>query len=266
MPASLFEPGLMRTCRIQSVIVHSPSLKSFYLPSSLDAAPGQFVNLWLPGVDEKPISISGMRDGLMELSVKSVGPFTRALMDCAPGDLVGIRGPFGTGFSPASNSLLIGGGTGIAPIRFLAQSLRDRGMPYALVCGARSRCELIFEDELREWGCRFASDDGTCGICGVVTDLLDEAGESGLISVVCAAGPEPMLLRIMAWADGRSLPYQISFERYMKCGIGICGSCCLDGSGIRVCVEGPVLGKDQIAQVTECGLPHRDASGLRLGE
>jgi dihydroorotate dehydrogenase electron transfer subunit len=72
-----------------------------------------------------------------------------------------------------------------------------------------------------------------------------------------------MLARILEIADERDIDVQLSFERYMKCGIGICGQCCLDGSGIRVCVEGPVLRREEIRETTEIGLPHRDATGTR---
>ena len=257
------DQGMLRTCRIQRVVTHSSSVKSFCLPRLFDAVPGQFVNLWIPGVDEKPLSISGMRSEAMELSVKAVGPFTRRLLECGAGDWVGIRGPFGNGFTLEPHAVLVGGGIGIAPIRFLAQVMADRAIPFTLVCGARTKEELIFESELRGWECHLSTDDGSCGSCGLVTDLLDGLVEKHPVSTLCAAGPEPMLLRIVEFADRHSLPYQVSFERYMKCGIGVCGSCCLDGSGIRLCVEGPVLNRDQVRQVTEFGLPHRDASGRR---
>ncbi|MCU0612055.1 MAG: dihydroorotate dehydrogenase electron transfer subunit [Candidatus Eisenbacteria bacterium] len=257
--------GMLRMCRILEVVAHSPVLKSFLVPRLFDALPGQFVNLWLPGIDEKPFSISGIRETCMELSVKAVGPFTRRLIECAEGEWVGIRGPFGNGFPLEPGALLVGGGIGMAPIRFLAQMMAERGLPCTLVCGARTRADLIFEPELLRWGCHMSTDDGSCGTCGQVTDLLDGLMAEHPASAVCAAGPEPMLLRIMEFADRWSLPYHISFERYMKCGIGICGQCCVDGSGIRLCIEGPVLNRDQTRLVTEFGLPHRDASGLRPG-
>ena len=88
--------------------------------------------------------------------------------------------------------------------------------------------------------------------------------EEQKIEYVYAAGPEVMYLPLLEILKRYDLPYEISFERYMKCGIGICGQCTLDGSGIRVCLEGPVLNREQIAHITEIGSVHRDASGRRI--
>ncbi len=255
--------GQMRLCQVVEVVTHSPGLKSFSLPLDLRAQPGQFVMLWLPGVDEKPLSISWAGNGLVELTVKAVGPFTHRIMRLAPGDWVGIRGPFGRPFTVQAHSLLVGGGVGAAPLRFLAHVLREHAAPFTFLCGVRTRGELIFERQLQEWGCLFTSDDGSCGTCGMVTDLLDEVASERPVSMVCASGPEAMLVKVIRWAHDRGIPYEVSLERYMKCGIGLCGSCCLDGSGIRVCTEGPVLTAAEIAHVRELGLPRRDASGQR---
>lgn len=260
---NVHEAGMMRTCRILGVTPHGESVVTLRLPRLFEAIPGQFVTLWLPGVDEKPFSISGTIPDAMEVSVKAVGPFTERLVRCRPGDRIGIRGPFGTGFVAQPGALLVGGGIGAAPLRFLAQVMAERSMPFTMVCGARTEREIPFREDLARWGCLLSTDDGTCGECGVATDVARRLAEGERFSCVYAAGPEPMLVQVMALAEAKGLPCQISFERYMKCGIGLCGSCCLDGSGIRLCVEGPVLSAEQARQVTEFGLPHRDASGLR---
>lgn len=253
----------MHVVRIQAVRTHGPRLKTFSLPRLFEASPGQFVMLWLPGVEEKPFSISGLGTHTMDLTVKEVGPFTEALGRCAPGDWVGIRGPFGRGFQPVDRALLVAGGTGAAPLRFLAQVMEARGLSFSMLCGAKTALDLPFREDLERWGCDLATEDGSCGSCGLVTQLAEAALSTGSFSCVCGAGPEPMLLRLARLADEAGLPYQLSFERYMKCGIGLCGSCCLDGSGIRLCVEGPVLTPEEVRGVTEWGLPPRDASGRR---
>lgn len=253
----------MHTFPIRKVVTHHARLKSFYFEQTFPIVPGQFVNLWLPGVDEKPFSVSNCHDGLIEITVKAVGPYTHALLQCEPGALIGIRGPFGHGFKEQDATLVVGGGMGIAPLRYLVQSLQRSPLRYWAICGARTREELIFLPEWEVARTSFATDDGSFGEHASAVQLMRPLLEREHVSSICACGPEPMLLAVRALADECHVPFQLSFERYMKCGIGICGSCCLDGSGIRVCNEGPVLTALDLAEVTELGVPHRDASGRR---
>jgi dihydroorotate dehydrogenase electron transfer subunit len=256
----------MRTYPIKRIVKHSETVKSFYFDKIFDAEPGQFINLWLPGVDEKPFSISNIADGEMELSIKKYGVFTTRLFESAPGDYVGIRGPFGRGsFSLRRDALLVGGGIGIAPLRFLAKRLQREKISFVSLLGALSKDELIFRDDFEKISsCYFTTDDGSFGKKGRVTDILAEIIESRNIKYVYAAGPEIMYLPLLKILNRYKMSYEISFERYMKCGIGICGQCTLDGSGIRVCLEGPVLKKELVEQITEIGAVHRDASGRRI--
>ncbi len=255
--------------RIEDVIVHHEALKTFVLEAPFPVAPGQFIMLWLPGVDEKPFSPSlvtqrwRLRAGRIEVTARAVGPFTRALMACRPGQTVGIRGPFGQGFSLEPCSLLVGGGMGIAPLRYLADALDSNGLPFQAMLGARTAADLLFVDWFQRRSASFYTDDGSAGVSGPVTQSLDVELESGQFRAVCACGPEPMLLAVKKACETHSIPYQLAFERYMKCGIGLCGQCCMDGTGIRVCKEGPVLTARELAGVTELGLPHRDATGAR---
>jgi dihydroorotate dehydrogenase electron transfer subunit len=251
----------MRTFKVVRVIEHAPLLKSFYVDAPFAAEPGQFVNLWIPGVDEKPFSISDLADGLLELSVKGLGSFTRRLMDVRPGDWLGIRGPHGSPFRLEDNSVLVGGGIGFAPLRFLARRLRDAGLKHRVAIGVRARDDLIFSTELT--GYEIASEDGSVGELGRVTGVLEPMLDAARPRAIYAAGPEPMLLAVRDIAKQRGIPAQLSLERYMKCGVGLCGQCCLDGPGARVCVEGPVFEGSALEGVTELGAPHRTASGRR---
>ena len=252
----------VRSLPVLDVIEWGAGIRSLRFPRWLDASPGQFVFLWLPGVDEKPFSISDLDEDVMELTLRAVGPFTRALEAVEPGDLLGLRGPFGRGFQLRDDALLLGGGMGIAPIRFLARELERRGGSPPLLLGARGVDELFQRDDFARLGALFATEDGSLGHRGLVTDLLEPLLGQGQ-PCLCACGPEPMLLALRGIAQRLGLPCQLSFERYMKCGLGICGQCCLDGSGIRLCVEGPVLHGADMDEVTDLGLPHRDATGLR---
>jgi dihydroorotate dehydrogenase electron transfer subunit len=252
----------MQTLRVSRVVEHAPGLTSLYLPALFDVEPGQFVNVWLPGVDEKPFSVSALSGGSLELSVKAIGTFTRRLAAIAEGDWLGIRGPCGRGFTPVADSVLVGGGIGVAPLRLLAHTLAAKDLRHHLLFGVKSRADLIFPaDYLTQ--AELWSDDGSLGARGLVTDGLRALLERERPQVIYGSGPEPMLLQVRQLARQHQIPVQLSFERTMKCGFGICGQCCLDGSGIRLCVDGPVLTEKELALVTELGLPHRRASGAR---
>ena len=253
----------MRTVPVRRVVVHAPDLKSFYLPREFHVAPGQFVLLWLPGVDEKPFSVSGVVDEFLEVTIKAVGPFSRAMMDLAAGQRIGLRGPFGRGFDPAGPAILVGGGCGVAPVRHLAREMARTGLEFELLLGARTATDLMFRDEYRRAGAWLVTEDGSLGTRGLVTDRLRELLAQGRHRHLFAAGPEGMLLAVREIADRHLVDYQLSFERYMKCGIGICGHCSMDGTGIRMCCEGPVLSRQDLAGITDLGLPHRDAAGAR---
>ncbi|MBI5543250.1 MAG: hypothetical protein HY901_05140 [Deltaproteobacteria bacterium] len=127
------DPAKMRTLRVLEVVEHGPGLKSLYFEQPFEAEPGQFVNVWIPGVDEKPFSISDLSGGRLELSVKAYGAFSSRLLEARPGDYLGIRGPFGHGFRLESDAVLVAGGIGLAPIRFLSHRLTARGMAHRVV-------------------------------------------------------------------------------------------------------------------------------------
>ncbi len=255
---------LMKTFPIKKIVEHGPGVKSFYFERTFDVQAGQFVNLWIPGVDEKPFSVSAVQEDLIEISVKAYGPFTHALMQKKTGEYLGVRGPFGHGFTLRNNALLIGGGIGIAPLRLLTQQLKQQGFRFVSLLGAATAYEIIFADDFEKLGtCYFTTDDGTRGKKGLVTEDVAEIIQKEGIEQVYAAGPEIMFVILKKILDPLGITYEFSMERYMKCGIGICGQCVLDDSGIRLCVEGPVVNQDDLKSITELGLPHRDASGRR---
>ena len=256
---------LMHTYPIRKIVEHGPGVKSFYFEQPFDIKAGQFINLWTPGVDEKPYSVSAIVDDYIEISVKVFGPFSKDLMTRQVGEYLGIRGPFGNGFTLHNQALLIGGGIGIAPLRILSMELQKHHLRHVNLLGAAVGYEIIFADEFEKAAKTYLmTDDGSKGEQGLVTRHLLEIINKEKIEFIYAAGPEIMFVKVKELIDSLNIPYEFCMERYMKCGIGICGQCCLDGSGIRLCVEGPVLNKEALEQVTELGLPHRDASGRRI--
>ena len=252
----------MHTYRVERVVEHGPALKSFYFRVPFVPLPGQFVNLWIPGVDEKPFSVSDVVDGQIELSVKAYGPFTQRLMQAQVGDFLGVRGPYGSSFSLEDDAFLVGGGIGLAPLRLLSRRLREKGLKHRMVIGLRSRSDLIFPDEFK--GAEITSEDGSIGAKGLVTAALEPLLARERPRLFYIAGPERMLVAVMEQARRFGVEAQVSLERYMKCGVGLCGQCCLDGPGLRVCVEGPVFDAKRLEGVTDLGQPHRTASGRRV--
>ena len=215
--------------------------------------------LWIPGLDEKPFAIVA-RDPLT-ITVAAVGPFSRAVHALNVGDCVGWRGAFGHGFdlSGADAALLIGGGYGVAALYFAATELRKQNRETIVAIGGRSADDILFAERMQALGARveIATEDGSRGAQGFVTDAARDYFNR--ISSILACGPEAMLVAVMRAANAKNIPAQLSVERYMKCGFGICGQCTLNGK--LVCQDGPVFSAKALAQMTEFGRVHRDASG-----
>jgi dihydroorotate dehydrogenase electron transfer subunit len=207
----------------------------------LEARPGQFVMVWLPGVDEKPFSL--VDDDPATLTVVRVGPFTERMQRLRPGGQVYLRGPLGNGFSLAGERpLLVGGGCGAAPLAFLAKLLRGAGLPVTVALGAQTGRELLLEERFAGLGASLlvTTEDGSAGEQGLVTEAAVRRLAAGQHDQVYACGPEPMLARVVELCRTYSVPGELSWEAYMRCGIGVCGSCDR-GDGLLVCRDGPVF-------------------------
>ncbi len=251
---------LPRVISIQHIVDENEYTKTFVLGDRIPTAiPGQFVMLWIPGLDEKPFAVVE-RDPLT-LTVAAVGPFTHALHAMHVGDRVGWRGPFGRGFDLDGDgqALLIGGGYGVAALYFAATELVKRKVPTTLAIGGRTARDVLLEERSRSLGLNVvvATEDGSRGTRGFVTEAVRDQWETK--PRVFACGPEAMLVAIVREALARNLPAQVAVERYIKCGFGICGQCTL--SGKLVCQDGPVMTAQELAQLPEFGRVHRDASG-----
>lgn len=251
---------LPRTVQIKEIIPENSSTKTLVLDDAIpNATPGQFIMLWIPGIDEKPFAIVA-RDPLT-ITVAAVGPFSHALHARKVGDPVGWRGPFGNGFNLNGDgaTLLIGGGYGVAALYFAACELKKQNRAVIAALGGQSAQDLVYENRMREIGAQveIATEDGSHGSPGFVTD----AARPWLsrVSNVLACGPEAMLVAIMREALTKNVPAQLAVERYIKCGFGICGQCAL--SGKLVCMDGPVFTAKELSQLPEFGRVHRDASG-----
>jgi dihydroorotate dehydrogenase electron transfer subunit len=233
---------------IAEIRTENPTVRSFVLDGKMALTPGQFVMAWLPGLDEKPFSPS-CADPLT-LTVTRVGPFTTAMHALSVGDKLWLRGPFGRGFSLCSGTmLLVGGGCGAAPLLYLAQVARQTDQDVHVVLGARTAQGLFFQAQYGRLGCSLylSTDDGTIGAKATSVQVASSLLNTGRIPVdtLYACGPEPMLEAVYQLARTHNLPAQLSYEAYMRCGIGVCGSCALGGA--LVCHDGPVFDRPPAA-------------------
>ena len=235
----------------------TPSVRSFILDLSLDFIPGQYVMVWIRGVDEIPMSLSGSN----MITVQKAGDATSALFGLGAGDTIGIRGPYGNGFDIWDPVLIVAGGVGAAPLAPLAGAACEIGYDVLTLLGARTRSELLFQQRFSDAGeVMIATDDGSAGFHGRVTDLLDGA----TCRHIYACGPEPMMYALLRMLNDQELKCAwFSLHRYIKCGIGVCGACCIDPSGERACVDGPVFRGSELIG-SEFGRYRRGADGVRI--
>jgi len=217
--------------------------------------PGQFTMLYAFGVGEVPVSVSGCGGEALVQTIRAVGAVTRALCAAEPGDMIGVRGPFGTDWqvngADGRDMVVVAGGIGLAPLRpvLLAALARRQGRVVLLV-GARSPGELIFPRELETWRRRGAdvrvivdqADVGWDGRVGLVTELIKEAVADPARTAAFVCGPEIMMrLSAQALADA-GVPageIRVSLERNMRCGAALCGHCQL--GPLLLCRDGPVV-------------------------
>jgi NAD(P)H-flavin reductase len=232
---------------------------------------GQFTMLDAFGVGEVPISISGdpTRPGPLEHTIRDVGAVTHALVTASEGDVLGVRGPFGTTWDVTDGQggdvVLVAGGIGLAPVRPALLELltqRDRYNRVVLLYGARTPEDILFGEDLRSWARDLGVDvDITVdngqhawrGKVGVVTQLVPRAGFDPRHTLALVCGPEVMMRYVAQALVDRGVPahrVRLSMERSMKCGIGLCGHCQL--RELFVCVDGPVLAYDRLAPLLTC--------------
>jgi len=210
------------------------------LDHSLPAQAGQFVMVWLPGLNEKPFSI--VDDDPLTLSISALGPFSTVMVNRTVGDKVWVRGPYGHGFQlMGRRPLLIGGGCGVAPLALLSRQLAESVEDLSVIVGASTASRLMLVERFRALGCRvrLATDDGSAGHRGTVVEAALPVIDSGTVDAVYACGPEGMLITLAQFCTLTGVRCQLSLERYMRCGVGLCGSC--HCGGLLVCHDGPVL-------------------------
>lgn len=209
---------------------------------------GQFLHI-LCGGDaylRRPISVCEVIDKKsirFIFSVKGIG--TDALSQKNVGDEIDILGPLGNGFDTESAEgrvLLVGGGIGIFPLLELAKVFGKRA---SVLLGFRSKSEMMMTEEFAKYADNVfvATDDGSCGYKGFVTELLRDITESNDVSEILVCGPMPMMKAVSNIAAEKNISAQVSLEERMGCGIGACVTCActINGQRKRVCKDGPVF-------------------------
>lgn len=230
--------------------------------------PGQFNMLAVFGVGEVPISLSGdpAQPERLVHTIRVVGPVSAALVGCGPGDVLGLRGPFGVGWPMAEAAgrdvVIIAGGLGLAPLRpAIYRLLAERGRygKIVLLYGARNPGEILFRHDLESWRRRldvdievtvdYAASDWRSHV-GVVTALVRRVAFDPLHAIALVCGPEVMMRFAIAALRGAGCADEamyLSVERNMKCAIGFCGHC--QFGPVFVCRDGPVFRCDQVRTI-----------------
>ena len=250
---------MYRVVEIEEVRDEAKDVKTFFFRDTSNPQPGQFYMIWIPQVDEFPMSISYIGE-LKGFTVKKIGKGTSKMHSLKKGDKLWLRGPYGKGFKiEEGKALVVGGGTGMATLAPLAEMLEDRD----IIIAAKSEDEIIFRNRFKE-NVFFATDDGSLGFKGFATELAERMIEEDDYKIIYTCGPEMMIRKMVDIAKERRMKIQASLERYMKCGIGICDSCTING--YRVCVDGPVFSEKYLFNMDDLGRRWRAKSGKLISK
>ena len=233
--------------------------------------PGQFNMLYLFGMGEVAISISGDSEKALPVvhTIRAVGTVTKAMQNLQTGDVIGVRGPFGSSWpietAKGKDVLVIVGGIGLAPLRpvlyYLMAHREDYGQ-VSLLYGARTPEDQIFMSEYSEWSKKLAvytivdrvdkTKNNWQGQVGVVTNLIAKAKFDANNSIAMICGPEIMMRFVGLTLKDQGMSLEnifISMERNMKCAIGFCGHCQL--AGTFICKNGPVYTYQEMEKYLE---------------
>jgi dihydroorotate dehydrogenase electron transfer subunit len=233
------------------------------------AKPGQFLNVKITNSYEpllrRPFSIHGVRGANIEILFEVVGKGTEILSQRKTGEYLDIVGPLGNGFNYTLHAtrytlpILVAGGMGVAPLFFLAESLKNHKV--TVLIGAKTKRQVLCEKEFKELGCevKIATEDGSKGFKGLVTELLRNElyAIRYTLYAIYGCGPRPMLKEVANISKKYNIPAQISLEEHMACGIGVCLGCVVklrtpnselrtDFEYKRVCKDGPVFDAENI--------------------
>lgn len=266
MPQTIPDIYLPRQARVEQILVENSQISTFVLAFSAPLfndtfryQPGQFMLVSMPHCGEAPISISSTptRPGNIHLSVRKAGKLTQAMHGLRVGDTLGLRGPYGRPFPmqelAGRDLLFVAGGIGLAPLRAVINGCLDQRDSFGaltVLYGSRTPSDIAFQADLAQWrkqgvDCRLtvdAAEPGWEGSVGLVTSLMDQLTPEVSRSTALLCGPPLMFRAVLGRLEGMGFGDEqvlTTMERHMKCGVGICRHCHMDGK--LACVDGPVF-------------------------
>ena len=254
---------------IEKVIDETPTVRTLVFSDNImsNVLPGQFAMVWIPGINELPMSVMISKEsGKAAFTVRKHGLASTGLFNIKAGEKIGIRGPYGNAFDIKEGKLLlVGGGTGLVPMMRLLTFVKPTDNVTVLI-GAKSKNEVFFEDLANELlknnshNVIISTDDGSYGEKGFVTDIVEKLVNESHFDAVYTCGPEKMMYKTVQSAHSRGIFVQASLERMMKCGVGICGSCCV-GEDLA-CKDGTIFDGNHLSKNPEFGYSHRNKAGV----
>jgi dihydroorotate dehydrogenase electron transfer subunit len=254
---------------IEKVIDETPTVRTLVFSDDImsNVLPGQFAMVWIPGINELPMSVMISKEsGKAAFTVRKHGLASTGLFNIMAGGKIGIRGPYGNAFDIKEGKLLlVGGGTGLVPMMRLLTFVKPTDNVTVLI-GAKSKNEVFFEDLANELlknnshNVIISTDDGSYGEKGFVTDIVEKLVNESHFDAVYTCGPEKMMYKTVQSAHSRGIFVQASLERMMKCGVGICGSCCV-GEDLA-CKDGTIFDGNHLSKNPEFGYSHRNKAGV----
>ena len=254
---------------IEKVIDETPTVRTLVFSDDImsNVLPGQFAMVWIPGINELPMSVMISKEsGKAAFTVRKHGLASTGLFNIVAGGKIGIRGPYGNAFDIKEGKLLlVGGGTGLVPMMRLLTFVKPTD-DVTILIGAKSKDEVFFEDLANDLlknnshNVIISTDDGSYGEKGFVTDIVEKLVSESHFDAVYTCGPEKMMYKTVQSAHSRGMFVQASLERMMKCGVGICGSCCV-GEDLA-CKDGTIFDGNHLSKNTEFGYSHRNKAGI----
>ena len=254
---------------IEKIIDETPTVRTLVFSDDLlsKVLPGQFAMVWIPGVNELPMSVMiSQEKGKAAFTVRKHGLASTALYSMKSGDQIGVRGPYGNSFTMRQGKLLlVGGGTGLVPLMRLVTFLKKTD-DVTILMGAKTKQEVFFEGlankilEQNPHRVLVVTEDGTYGQPGLVTDAMQRLLKENSFDAVYTCGPEKMMHKVVQLASENKIYAEASIERMMKCGMGLCGSCCF--GDVLACKDGTVFDSQYLLTNKEFGYTHRNKSGM----
>ncbi|WP_294352602.1 anaerobic sulfite reductase subunit AsrB [uncultured Clostridium sp.] len=242
---------------IKEVIKHTDIEYTFRMTYEGDVKPGQFFEVSIPKFGEAPISVSGIGEGTIDLTIRRVGKVTNEIFTNYVGDKLFLRGPYGNGFDvndyKGKELTIVAGGTGLSPVRGVVEYFaknKDEVKSFNLICGFKSPEDILFKDDLKEWKDKLnltltvdKAEEGYEGNTGLVTTFIPDLKIEDIYNTAFIVVGPPMMMKFTVLEilkrGVKEENIWISHERKMCCGLGKCGHCKIDDT--YVCLDGPVF-------------------------